>query len=516
MTGSELGRREALQLGMLGGALALCPPMIANAAPLPRTALRLEERKCQLIVMGGGVAGVMAALAARQAGANVILIEKTAVGLGGMTPWAQNWRDPRGREARLADQLLAEGDGLTDRAWLEMTLGVAGEVAGLWENWGWLDTAPLRRRALWLAQLKSAGVEVYEHSMVARFLRDRDGRFAGVLALRPQAREGDMVLIRAARGVSAMGSGALRGPHAMLWGLTHDGVALSFQAGARLRGKELTDLSSPYAAYAALADVSAQQPARMAEAATAGLAQPDVNDLLAEMRGLRPLPNSSAPMRMPGTGVLTSEGVVAAALDGAVEGVPGLHAAGGALASMVSGGRYSLPGLGWTASGAQGQLVGAAAGRLAAQLAPAIPDADRLDATLTEVWGPRVRAQGYGPDWVRQNLQQSVTPFFVSYWKQADRLVAAQTLVDHLATALQPMLIASSNHEWRAVLEVQNLLIDQQVRLRASLARRESRGTHVREDAEAQTAPSWIDASRDAGGEIVLRQAAVSTASSPG
>jgi succinate dehydrogenase/fumarate reductase flavoprotein subunit len=521
MMKTDLDRRSALRFGALGGAWAFALPRIANALPLPRSALQMDERQCQLLVMGGGVAGVMAALAARQAGAQVILVEKAAVGLGGMSPWARYWRDVRGQETAIADRLFGKGDRGVDRTWLEASLQAASEAAPLWENWGWLNTPPLRRRALWLAQLKSAGVQVLEGTMIARTLVDRDGQFAGALALCPSHAGEAALLIRANRAVLAMGGGALRNPSGLCWGLTHDGCAIGLAAGATVRGKELTDLSTPYPRYDCLTDPRALEPEGMVEARSASLKPANIDAELSMMRGHAGPVGEVRSVRLPGSGVFTSEGVVADPHSGAVDGVPGFYAAGGSLASMAVGHSYALAGLGWSFSGAQGHLVGRLAGQAAAQQAPGLPEADALERALSELWAPRARADGYHPDWVRQNLQQSVTPFFTSYWKHADRLAAAQTLVDHLAEVLAPHLIASSGHEWRAALEVQNLLLDQQLRLRASGVRSESCGTHVREDSPDQSGsrrshPYWVDISGTQAGSFRVTQPACNAISSPG
>ncbi|MEN9925617.1 MAG: hypothetical protein RL268_1743, partial [Pseudomonadota bacterium] len=303
----EMDRRHALQLGAAGAALALCPPMIANARPLPRSALRLEQRQCQVLVMGGGVAGVMAALAARRAGASVVLADKAAVGTGGMSPWAQFWLDPRGREAVLADRLLAQGDGLVNRAWLEATLSHGAEAASLMAQWRWPDCPPLQRRAMWLKQLQAAGVTVVERAMIAGLLMDRDGSFAGAVALLQgtQASEPTALLIRAGRGVLAVGSGALRAPGSMLWGQTHDATALAWQAGATIRGKDFTDLGSPYPGY----DLGGGTfPQAMQEAGGSALIRTDPVAELRVMQGLAD-PPERAPARLPGAGVLTGDGV---------------------------------------------------------------------------------------------------------------------------------------------------------------------------------------------------------------
>ena len=509
----DLERRSLIKITSAAAAWTALPPMMVNAAPRTHASLRISERQCQIVVMGGGVAGVMAALAASQQGARTLLMDKSALGLGGMSPWARYWMDVRGREAAILDDLDAMPRALVDPAWRDATLHHAAQTAELWEKWGWTALPPLQRRKTWLAQLQAAGVQLIERMMVVDLLHDAHGQFAGLLALNFDDSQNvpELMIIRANHGINCMGAGALRGPSAMLWGLTHDSSAVAWRAGAHIRGKEFTDLTSPYPRYACFEDAQALPPAYMVTGEQLSLQGLDIAAQIQVMRGDAPSDKMPPAIRMVGTGVLTSEGVVASPVDGAVKGVAGLHAAGGALASMVAGDQYAMPGLAFTASGAQGLMVGRAVGKCAQSLPPSVPAPDILEAAVRRAWAPRTRAQGYSPAWLRQNLQQSVMPFFISYSKDAARLQSALALVNYMAQHLQPMLMAASGHELRAAHELENILCDQQWRLMTSLARTESRGTHLREDCplpdDAQSR-CWIDVVRSAGGVTDLRTTA--------
>lgn len=76
----------------------------------------MERRSTDLLVLGAGVAGVYAALAAEERGARVLLVSKDPLPAGS-TPWAQGgWPFPWGRrtsEAHLRDTLVA-GRGLVE------------------------------------------------------------------------------------------------------------------------------------------------------------------------------------------------------------------------------------------------------------------------------------------------------------------------------------------------------------------------------------------------------------------
>ena len=93
--GIELTRRDAIRsaagLAALGavGTLAGSPASAAEApayehAKTPADVSGLEQLSCDVLVIGGGGAGICASLAASQAGAKVIICEKLGM-LGGAT-----------------------------------------------------------------------------------------------------------------------------------------------------------------------------------------------------------------------------------------------------------------------------------------------------------------------------------------------------------------------------------------------------------------------------------------------
>jgi succinate dehydrogenase/fumarate reductase flavoprotein subunit len=52
--------------------------------------------------------------------------------------------------------------------------------------------------------------------------------------------------------------------------------------------------------------------------------------------------------------------------------------------------------------------------------------------------------------------------------------------------------MAKDAHEWRMAVEAKNMALDAEMRLRASLFRTESRGTHFREDYPRRGDPEWL------------------------
>ncbi len=87
-------------------------------------ATEIKEYNTDVLVIGGGVAGVFAAVRARAGGQRVLLVDKGGIGSSGCTPWAtemavfnEKWGDSRGR---WLEYCLTNGDHLCNRPWLEM------------------------------------------------------------------------------------------------------------------------------------------------------------------------------------------------------------------------------------------------------------------------------------------------------------------------------------------------------------------------------------------------------------
>ena len=96
------------------------------------------------------------------------------------------------------------------------------------------------------------------------------------------------------------------------------------------------------------------------------------------------------------------------------------------------------------------------------------------------------------PAWVTQIMQNAVIPYYVLYVKEQNRLEAALTNIEFMRDHLAPKMIASNPHELRQVHETVNMLLNAEMKLRASLFRTESRGTHYREDYPARNDEDWL------------------------
>jgi succinate dehydrogenase/fumarate reductase flavoprotein subunit len=205
-----------------------------------------------VLVIGGGPAGAWSAVAAAEAGARVVLVDKGYLGTSGATAPSNTgtWFVPPGEGRRLAiEQRQPRTGGLADPRWVERTLDTAWDKLHCLAAWGYPfpdddEGTPylanlrgpdymhfMRRRVL------MAGVTVLDHHPALELLGDGE-TITGAAGIdrqvsRPwRVRAGAVVL---ATGGCAFGERMLGAAT-----LTGDGYLMAAEAGAVLSGMEFS------------------------------------------------------------------------------------------------------------------------------------------------------------------------------------------------------------------------------------------------------------------------------------
>ena len=172
--------------------------------------------------------------------------------------------------------------------------------------------------------------------------------------------------------------------------------------------------------------------------------------------------------------------------------LPGLYAAGNSCATMGSGATYAGMGFGLNHAMVTGTRAGLGAAEYASKSKEITIDKVELARVKNIVCAPVERKGGFSPGWLTQVIQGFTVPYFFLDIKHGERLQAALTLVEFLKSHLVPKLMAKDAHEWRLAHETRNMVLNAEMRLRASLFRTESRGTHFREDYPRRDDPTWL------------------------
>ncbi len=546
-----------------------------NAAVAAAEDMPLSRTDADVLVIGGGYAGVFAAVAARAKGLNVVLVDKGMVGRSGMTPWANGFNVFDEAKGDDRDQMIAavaaSSEYVNNRDWLDAQFD---DSKARWEDlvaWGILD-AKLRHPHLALRdKLVESGVRLLERTTVTDLLT-KDGAVVGAIGFSLDDEETVAVVAKAT--ILCAGAGSYKASGFPIQGLTFDGDAMAYRAGATISGKEFTDFHFTSAAHPAdcwaqwepmwVSGVSQTHGAQgggmllsqafsvhAGEKVTTGLSgggppagggassgggssgadgasppgggpPPGGSSSGAATGGASggPPGTSSGPQVLgaaTGLGIHKAEGVWPADLTGA-GGVPGLWAAGDALASMLCGASYAGVGLSSSGSAVQGARAGEAAAAFAADAAAPALSGAALAKARAAVLAPRTRESGFSPNWVLQLLQNTMFPYYVLYVKKPDRLQPALDQVMFLQEHMVPLLVASDVHELKLAHETASMLLNAEMKLRASLFRTESRGTHYREDHPARDDKNWLAwvlLQRRADGGMGLRMQAIPEAWKP-
>ncbi len=169
--------------------------------------------------------------------------------------------------------------------------------------------------------------------------------------------------------------------------------------------------------------------------------------------------------------------------------VDGLYAAGDCL-----GARPGYPTGGFAC--AFTAVTGAKAGTNAAIYAKDIPDTE-IDEEVRKkyydlIWEPLNRKGGFTPAWVNQVIINTLTPYWVLFYKSEDRLKAALNTIEFIRDNVVPKLWARDVHELRLAHEVRNIVLHSEMKLKASMMRKESRWTHYREDYPLRDDENWL------------------------
>jgi succinate dehydrogenase/fumarate reductase flavoprotein subunit len=175
--------------------------------------------------------------------------------------------------------------------------------------------------------------------------------------------------------------------------------------------------------------------------------------------------------------------------------IPGLYAAGDSLGARAVGAEY--PGQGFATAFCA--VTGAISGEAAAERAAEIPETDiseqEISRAMEYVFAPYEREGGFSPEWTTQLMQSMIFPYYVIFVKSEERLQLALQQILYVQKEIIPKLTAHDFHELRLAHETRNMALNMEMKLRASIERKESRGAHFREDYPKRDDPyglKWI------------------------
>lgn len=217
-----------------------------------------------VLVIGGGFAGLNAAMAAKEAGATVVLVDKGQPGYSGLSPWpsSHRWFDPEMGDDPDAfmKAITIGGEYVVNQDWYQMWIDKSKETYQRLADWGLMDrydraadteywddldiqgyhdaNVTVDRHARWLPVLENAGVEVAPYTMIVDVARDGDA-IAGAVGFHVPS--GTVVTFNAKAVVMAMGGGCYKPTGYPVGGNTFDGEYIAYNLGLPISGKEYDD-----------------------------------------------------------------------------------------------------------------------------------------------------------------------------------------------------------------------------------------------------------------------------------
>ncbi|QRN85291.1 FAD-binding protein [Clostridia bacterium] len=545
--------KGALSVGV--AAVASTAFYIKNKSPEEVATMidKATEGNADVLVVGGGIAGIFAAIRAVRNGANVTLVDKGSVGRSGQTPFANGFRvfdEDNGddRETWVKDWNTVTG-GIHHSGYLDNFMDYSKDIYEELESWGATDVG---FGAVLRAKVQAEGVEIIERTMLTTLL-EQNGQVAGAVGFKLDSEEA--VVIKASAVILCTGAGAFKPNGFQVRSLTSDGDAMAYRIGGQISGKEYVDThftGSVNPAYCWGNWEDKWETGMMKESGgpevngggldltmyhAAHAMSGEQSDLPGEQSDNRRGPEGASEGGemergpggggAPGSGEGTQIGGASAGLgvhkceglfpadDKCGTNIKGLFAAGDSLSSMLAGAKYvGVNGTSLAASATQGALAGETAAEFIQSNEALEIAEDTITSIKEEMFKPRELTEGFDPAWVADMLRFNTIPYYALYIKKADRLQAALDNVVYLKEKYGNMMVASDAHELRLVHETRNMLLNAEMKLRASLYRTESRGNHYREDFPEQNDTdwlAWVVIEKDADGSMKLSKVAANS-----
>lgn len=534
----NMSRRNFMTLaGSLAGVAALSATGIptgwaANTSNISSDTVQHKKKTSDVLVIGGGMAGLFAAVKAHDAGAKVMVVSKGRLGSSGQTPFAKGiFAYDADSETMSLDEFVAtvsrsalgSNNHVYTRQMAEHSLARVKEL----REWGFFES-PLYNNCF-TKPIKERNIEFLERVTITSLIKE-NGRIAGAAGFSLDAQV--VHVFQAKSVILCTGAGGFKPNGFPICDLTHDGTIMAYNIGAKVTGKEWNDghpgqATNPaacfdgwhgmferkpgttkievhhdlgvelnYLAYMEGGPVAGGPPGMMGKKTTQNGPYTPAEFIRTGTPSEGGAPKEGRPQKggvPPGMGgspvggstagmaIHKSEGLVPIN-DKCESNIPGLYAAGDALGSYMAGAIYTQIGSSLAGSAVQGAIAGEAAAIFCTTVEFSTISKKKIQELQNEILGPLRRKSGYSPAWVTQTLQGIMIPNFILYIKRENMLKAALAYVEELRDHHIPMLRAADMHELRLAHETANMIYSAEMKLKTSIMRKESRCSHYRLD----------------------------------
>jgi succinate dehydrogenase/fumarate reductase flavoprotein subunit len=499
-----------------------------------------------VLVIGGGMAGLFAAVKAHDAGANVLMVSKGRLGASGQTPFAKGIfaYDPTKEDisidefvATVSRSALGTNNNAYTKQMAEHSLARVNEL----KEWGFFNSSLYNKS--FSKPINDRNIPLQERVVITHLIKEND-KIVGAAGF---SLDSEKILFYEAKSVIlCTGAGGFKPNGFPICDLTHDGTIMAYNIGAKVTGKEWNDghpgkATNAAACYDGWGDMFEQKPSTttievhhdlgvdmnyvayvqgsplkmgppgsrensnvvggptVLEEFNRKDSGPPKSDNGEDPKGRKPPKDGEGHPGMGGSivggssagmAIHKSEGLVPIN-DQCESTIPGLFAAGDALGSYMSGAIYTQIGSSLAGSAVQGAVAGEAAANYSKTVKEVAISSNKMNKIEEEILAPLKRESGYSAAWVTQTLQGIMIPNFIIYIKKENLLNGALAYVEELRDHHIPMLRAKNFHELRLVHETQNMIVTAEMKLKASIMRTESRCSHYRLDYPETDNENW-------------------------
>jgi succinate dehydrogenase/fumarate reductase flavoprotein subunit len=517
-----------------------------NEPEIDIDSLEGDKISTDILVIGGGMAGLFAAVKAHDAGAKVLMVSKGRLGASGQTPFAKGIfaYDPKKEKLSIEEftetvsrSALGTNNAVYTKQLAEHSLDRVNEL----KEWGFFDSTLYNKS--FSKPINARNIPLQERIIITHLIKENN-KIVGAAGFSVDQEK--IIFYEAKSVILCTGAGGFKPNGFPICDLTHDGTIMAYNMGAKVTGKEWNDghpakSENAAACYDGWGDMFEQKPrttgvgirhdlgvdmnytaymtggaARMGppgkkkqeNTLTGGPYRPEEfnnaddgppgggND-----KKKRP-PRKDGEGGPPGMGgsvvggssagmsIHKAEGLVPIN-DKCESNIPGLYAAGDALGSYMAGAIYTQIGSSLAGSAVQGGIAGEAAASYSKTIEKPSISRSKINEIEKEILAPLKREAGYSPAWVTQTLQSIMIPNFIIYIKKENLLNAALAYIEELRDHHVPMLRAANMHELRLAHETANMVTTAEMKLKASIMRTESRCSHYRLDYPELDNENW-------------------------
>ena len=223
-----------------------------------------------VLIIGGGISGLFAAIKAREKGAKVILVDKNYVSRTGSTVWSDTLTVFNPEWGHDKEQWLAflnsTFEGMNNPEWTDIFFSDSYERYKDLVSWGIefpkakngdpsslkmshvpIQTQTMFRGAQFLPKLRKhateSGVQIIDHVMITDLIK-QDGKIVGAVGFNKY--NGDFYVLNSKATVSCSGGAGFKTIKYMaVANLTGDGEAMAYRAGAEISSKDFSLAAMP-------------------------------------------------------------------------------------------------------------------------------------------------------------------------------------------------------------------------------------------------------------------------------